>query len=96
MSKIIRICKMHCRIERSAGMDRTRHVEFDHLFPQGVPPVTAERRRQRFASPGNIGVNVATDESQFFNATVKFIDPFLRADIRRLRQLAYGGNFIRP
>ena len=87
---------MHGRVERSARVYRPGNVQLRHLLPQGIPPFIGQRWGERLPPAGQVRIDVAGNESLLFDAALKLFDPRLRADPRRLRQLAYRRDLIRP
>ena len=70
------------------------HVQFAHLFIDGIPRAVGERRRGPVPA-GGIGIQVAADEAQFVDAALEFRDAVRDRHTRRLRHLAHADEILR-
>ena len=50
-------------------MNHGRHIQFEHLFVQRIPEAIGQGRIAPMATRG-IGIQVATNEAEFFDATL--------------------------
>src|SRR6185437_5117520 len=64
------------------------NVERDHLLPERIPPLVAERGGQRVDAARHVRVDVAADEAELVDAALELLGAVARADPGRLRQLA--------
>ena len=92
--EIIRAGRVHRRIAAARHVHHCRHVELDHLLVERIPPLVGQRRRIEVAA-GRIGIEIAADEAELFDATLELARGILRRHVERLRQLAHADEVLR-
>lgn len=76
----------------TGGMDVRRNVHLHQLVPQRIPVLTSEVRRLAIAFAG-IGIQQYTNEAQFVDAAIDFLETSVDTFARHLRQ---SGDTAKP
>ena len=93
--EIVRAGGVLRRVAAAGDVDHRRHIQFDHLLVDRIPPLVGQRRRVEVAA-GRVGVEVAADEAQFLDAALQLGDrQFFGDSPGDLRQLADTDEVLR-
>src|ERR1039457_4227544 len=79
----------------TGGVDVAWNIQLDQLFVERIPVALAERRSLNAAGLAGIGIDQASHEPEFLDASLELLDAVARADAGALRQSADAAEDVR-